>query len=317
MKRFYFAIILSCLIFVGCKPEVEIPTVVTQEIEEISTNTAKVTYNVVDDGGAEVTSRGVCWSTSNNPTIDDNKTNDGSGVGTFTSQLQDLLSDTMYYVRAYAVNSAGVSYGEAKTFETLAEESDDDNTDDNTGNEVTVVDVENGKLITINGVSFRMIYVENGTFEMGAQNVDPNAPNYDSTAWEREAPVHSVTLSDYYIAETEVTQELWEAVMGYNPSHFLGAQKPVEQVTWSECNSFILGLCQLTGMDFRFPTEAEWEFAARGGNESAGYKYSGSDNIDEVAWYSADGKRTRDVNSYHCYWGQRGGFQEHCIWKYM
>ena len=75
MKRFYFAVILLSLFFVGCKPEAEVPTIVTQEVDEISTNTAKVAYNVVDDGGAEVTSRGVCWDTIQNPTIDGDKTN--------------------------------------------------------------------------------------------------------------------------------------------------------------------------------------------------------------------------------------------------
>ena len=140
-----------------------------------------------------------------------------------------------------------------------------------------------------------MILVKSGTFYMGAQKDDPNAPNYDEEAWSREAPVHQVTLSDYYIAEAEVTQELWKAVMGSNPSHFEGDKRPVEQTTWYDCQNFINALNQLTGLNFRFPTEAEWEFAARGGNESHGYKYSGSDNIDEIAWYSADGKKTSDV----------------------
>ena len=284
MKRFYFVIVLLCLFFVGCKPETEAPTVVTKEVEDVNTNTAKVVYDVVDDGGAEVTSRGVCWSLLQNPTIENNKTNDGSGIGLFTSQILDLIPDTTYYVRAYAINSVGVSYGEEKSFVTLA---DTDDTDD---------EVEH-LTITVNGVSFNMVYVESGIFEMGAQNENPDEPNYDSEAWDREAPVHLVTLSDYYIAETEVTQELWEAVMGYNQSHFAGKQRPVEQITWYECKTFITLLNQLTGKSFRLPTEAEWEFAAKGGNKSQGYKYSGSDNIDEVAWYSADGKKTRDVKT--------------------
>ena len=275
MKKFYFAIILLCMSLVACKPEVEMPIVVTQEVSDITTNTAKVSYNVVEDGGAEVTSHGICWGTSQEPTIEGNKTNEGSGVGTFTSELQDLSPKTTYYVRAYAINSEGVSYGEEKSFATET----------------------NNKTITVNGVTFTMVSVEGGLFDMGAQNVDPSKPNYDSEAYDREAPVHLVTLSDYYIGETEVTQDLWETVMGYNPSKFSGGQKPVEQVTWYDCKNFINKLNQMTGMNFRFLTEAEWEFAAKGGNESLGYKYSGSDNIDDVAWYSADGKLTRDVKN--------------------
>ncbi len=257
---------------------------------DVAINTAKVNYEVVNDGGAEVTSRGVCWDTIQNPTIDNDKTNDGTGIGTFTSELSDLISQKTYYVRAYAVNSAGVSYGEEKSFVTLTNdiEEDDDDEEEDTAEPLAV---------TVNGVTFSMVLVEGGIFEMGAQSEDPNAPNYDSEAWDREGPVHLVTLSNYYIGETEVTQELWQAVMGYNPGHFVGEQKPVEQVTWYDCKTFINKLNQLTGMKFRFPTEAEWEFAAKGGNESQGFYYSGSDNIDDVAWYSAEGKKTRDVKT--------------------
>lgn len=284
MKRFYFAIVLLSVLLVGCKPETEMPIVVTQEVTDITINTAKVVCSVEYDGGAEVTERGVCWDTIQNPTIDSNKTSDGNGVGTFTSELSNLASQTTYYVRAYAVNNVGVSYGEEKCFTTLIDETEEEQ-------------VLSDTTVTVNGVSFTMISVKGGIFEMGAQNVDPSQPNYDEEAWAREAPVHLVTLSDYYIGETEVTQELWQAVMGGNPSHFIGAQKPVEQVTWNDCQTFVKRLNQLTGMNFRLPTEAEWEFAAKGGNESQGYKFSGSDNIDEVAWYSADGKKTRDVKN--------------------
>ena len=106
-----------------------------------------------------------------------------------------------------------------------------------------------------------------------------------SDAYDNEYPVHSVTLSDYYIGETEVTQELWEAVMGSKPSKFKGSQRPVVQVSWNDCQEFIKKLNQLTGKHFRLPTEAEWEYAARGGDRSQGYKYSGSNTIGNVAWY--------------------------------
>jgi formylglycine-generating enzyme required for sulfatase activity len=140
--------------------------------------------------------------------------------------------------------------------------------------------------ITVNGVSFNMVMVEGGTFTMGA------TPEQGSYVYDWENPTHQVTLSDYRIGETEVTQALWVAVMGSNPSHFTSANgydedlnRPVESVSWNDCQVFITRLNELTGKHFRLPTEAEWEYAARGGNKSQGYIYAGSDNIDEVAWY--------------------------------
>ena len=134
--------------------------------------------------------------------------------------------------------------------------------------------------ITVNGVTFKMVRVNGGTFTMGATAEQGG----DALEWEN--PAHQVTLSDYAIGQTEVTQALWEAVMGSNPSLFTSdPNRPVERVTWDECQEFITRLNALTGKRFRLPTEAEWEFAARGGNKSQGYKYAGSNNIDEVAWY--------------------------------
>ncbi len=136
--------------------------------------------------------------------------------------------------------------------------------------------------IFVNGVSFVMVPVEGGTFMMGAtaeQGSDGSA---------REKPVHQVTVSSYSIGQTEVTQALWLAVMGTNSSYFSGSQNPVESVSWEECQEFIATLNALTGMNFRLPTEAEWEFAARGGNLSQGYKYAGSDDLASVGWYSGN-----------------------------
>ena len=135
------------------------------------------------------------------------------------------------------------------------------------------------RTFTANGVSFKMICVDGGTFTMGATS------EQGSDAYDNEKPAHQVTLSSYYIGETEVTQELWQAVMGSNPSYFSGSRKPVEQVSWDDCQEFIRKLNSLTGQNFRLPTEAEWEFAARGGNQSRGYKYAGSNTIGNVAWY--------------------------------
>ena len=135
------------------------------------------------------------------------------------------------------------------------------------------------RTFTVGGVRFKMIYVDGGTFTMGATS------EQGSDAYDNEEPAHQVTLSSYYIGETEVTQELWQAVMGSNPSNFSGSRKPVENVSWDDCQEFIRKLNSLTGQKFRLPTEAEWEYAARGGNESRGYKYSGSNTLSNVAWY--------------------------------
>lgn len=138
------------------------------------------------------------------------------------------------------------------------------------------------KTITVNGVSFNMVLVEKGTFMMGATSEQTGA---DSD----EKPAHSVTLTkSYYLGETEVTQELYQAVMGSNPSYYSGMQRPVESVSWNNCQTFITKLNSLTGLTFRLPTEAEWEFAARGGNQSKGYLYSGSNTIGDVAWYTSN-----------------------------
>ncbi len=134
-------------------------------------------------------------------------------------------------------------------------------------------------LFTVNGVSYTMIFVEGGSFQMGALEKQDDAFN-------NEEPVHNVTLNSYYLSETEVTQELWEAIMGNNPSFFKGKTLPVEQVNWDDCQEFIQRLNQMTGRNFRLPTEAEWEFAARGGKKGKNNKYAGSDFIDCVAWYS-------------------------------
>lgn len=152
----------------------------------------------------------------------------------------------------------------------------------------TKTSYSNGTL-TVNGIKYNMVWVEGGTFRMGATSEQGSEIS-------DEKPVHSVTLSGYYIGKTEVTQALWQAVMGSNPSYFEGDDLPVEQVSWDDCQEFIRKLKSLTGQNFRLPTEAEWEFACRGGNNSRGYKYSGSNYIDNVAWYDGNsGDKTHPV----------------------
>ncbi len=138
----------------------------------------------------------------------------------------------------------------------------------------------------LNKLINNMVYVSGGTFIMGGDE------SSDQT------PTHSVTLSSYYICKYEVTQALWRSVMGSNPSKFKGDNLPVEQVSWNDCQTFINRLNSYTGRNFRLPTEAEWEFAARGGNYSRHYKYSGSNYISDVAWYCDNsGNRTHPVGT--------------------
>ena len=131
-----------------------------------------------------------------------------------------------------------------------------------------------------NGITIDMVKVEAGTFMMDATSEMQNP-------WDDVKPVHQVTLTnDYYMGKYEVTQALWKTVMGSNPSNFKGDNLPVEQVSWDDCQEFIDKLNSMTGRKFRLPTEAEWEYAARGGMKSRGYRYSGSSNISDVAWYT-------------------------------
>ena len=152
--------------------------------------------------------------------------------------------------------------------------------------QITLQQAELNKLIN------NMVYVSGGTFTMGATK------EQGSDAYDVEKPTHSVTLSSFYLCKYEVTQALWCAVMGNNPSNFKGNNLPVEMVSWDNCQTFISRLNNLTGRKFRLPTEAEWEYAARGGNCSRGYKYSGSNTLSDVAWYDGNsGSKTHPVGS--------------------
>ena len=124
-----------------------------------------------------------------------------------------------------------------------------------------------------------MVYIEAVEFTMGATKEQKGEANSD------EKPAHPVVLNCFYLCKYEVTQELWEAVMGDNPSHFKGKNLPVENVSWDDCLKFIMKLNELTGKKYRLPTEAEWEYAARGGSNSMHYKYSGGNSLEYVSWY--------------------------------
>ncbi|ATR91526.1 sulfatase-modifying factor protein [Porphyromonas gingivalis] len=174
--------------------------------------------------------------------------------------LKNLKPNTTYTVRPYYTTWLGTFYPKQYAF--------------NTG--------ENGNETPSGDYGIEMVYVQGGIFMMG------NNVGGDSD----ESPVHMVTLSDFYIGKTEVTQAQWKAVMGNNQSLFIGDDLPAERVSWNDVQLFLKRLNQLTGKQYRLPTEAEWEYAARGGQKSKAYKYAGSDNIDQVAWWegNSDGK---------------------------
>ena len=160
---------------------------------------------------------------------------------------------------------------------------------------VTITEAGDGRTVyTIDSVRFTMVTVDGGSFIMG------NSKGRRINPWDDEKPPHQVTLQTFAIGETEVTQALWQAVMDYNPASNRGDSLPVESVTWDECQEFVRRLSKMTGQRFRLPTEAEWEYAARGGQRSGGYEYSGSDELSEVAWWSENsGMRLHPVGTLH------------------
>ena len=219
---------------------------------------------------------------------------------TFTMPDDDVLVTVEYYLQGDVNDDGEVGIGDivavtnvmaglvgdGSPVATLADVNGDG--DVGIGDIVAITNIMAGigvtKTYTVNGVSFTMVKVEGGTFQMGSNDGDSD-----------EKPVHSVTLSSFSIGQTEVTQELWYAVMGQKPTadgsqwestnYGLGDQYPAYYVSWDDIQAFITKLNQLTGQTFRLPTEAEWEFAARGGNSSKGYTYAGSDDLGNVAWY--------------------------------
>ena len=321
-----------------------LPTVTTSQATSITQTTATGGGNVTSDGNATVTERGICWSTTHNPTTSGSHANNGTGTGSYSVNMTGLTANTTYYVRAYAINSAGTAYGNNEVSFTTAQIPNytiNVSANPTSGGTVsgggtyqqgqictvsataatgytftnwteggTVVSTQanftftvnsNRTLVanfqqqttdqtfTVNGVSFTMKRVEGGSFWIGAQSTNSSGQNYDSEAYDNESPVHSVTLSTFYMGETEVTQELWQAVMGSNPSYFSGTNLPVEEESWNMIvNQFLPALNAATGQNFRLPTEAEWEYAARGGNQGHGYKYAGSNTIGNVAWYDGN-----------------------------
>lgn len=269
----YSAILAVTAIISGCsgkggtapdEPAAEIgsPAIQTTEATFITSERATSGGNVISDGGGAILERGVVWDKEPNPTIDlPSKTSDGTGTGEFVSEMTGLEELTTYYYRAFAINTDHISYGEEKSF--------------TTGRNATL-------RVMIDDVPLELIYVEGGTFNMGA------TPEQEPYAQSYEKPVHKVTLDSYYIGKYEVTQKQYIALIGSNPSIYTGNDLPVDNMLYSHCESFVTALGEKTGLSFAVPTEAQWEYAARGGNQSKGYVYSGSDNLDEVGVYSGN-----------------------------
>jgi formylglycine-generating enzyme required for sulfatase activity len=145
---------------------------------------------------------------------------------------------------------------------------------------------EAAKKQVIESIAQNMVYVQGGTFKMGCTGEQGSCED-------DEKPVHEVTVSSFYMGKYEVTQAQWETLMGSNPSRFKGDDLPVENVrSWDDAQMFIERLNAATGKQYRLPTEAEWEYAARGGNKNKGYKYSGSNRVKNVAWMITNGDLT-------------------------
>ena len=241
------------------------PTVMTIGVSDITENSAIAEGELVSDNGKKLLDKGFVWSTEKDPTLENGKSvSAGRGNGKYSSSITGLESKKEYYIRAYATNTSGTSYGESISF--------------TTGIDPVIT-------FNIKGSIFKMIYVKGGTFRMGAtEEQGEDGQDY-------EKPVHNVTLKDYYICMTEVTGELWELVtngklpsLEDDPTWIYRQYKPATLHDWYACEEFAKKVSEITGKKFRLPTEAEWEYAARGGHRSRGYKYSGSNNFDEVGW---------------------------------
>ncbi len=247
-----------------------VPTLTTLDITDITPTSAKSGGDITDTGGADITAKGVCWSTSQNPTILDFATNQGNNPSNYTSNITGLTANATYYVRAYATNSKGTAYGNELSF------------------------------VAENIFPGEKIAVEGGTFTMGSPS---------GTGYVNEKPEHSVILSGFSISKYEITNAQYATFMndigatingsfngveyldmddGYvqishTSSSFIAdvgkENNPVIEVSWFGAKAYA------EHYGGRLPTEAEWEFAAKGGNSSSGYTYSGSNTINDVAWY--------------------------------
>ena len=257
--------------------EVTTPILSSVTFGIVSNTSLEVNATVTSLGNGTLTDAGFVYSTEAYPTTESGKVSCGKSES-LNATISNLQPETKYYVRAYAINEKGIAYGEEKTVITAKTEI----------NPYTDIVIE-----TSHGYyKFNMATVVGGKFNMGAQSKNSYDDNYDSDAYSDEDPVHAVTLKSFLIGSTVVTQKLWYVVLGNYPTltsaNGLGDDYPVYNVSYTQCQQFISKLNSLTGKKFRLPTEAEWEYAARGGANDSNFKYSGSAVIGKVAWYDAN-----------------------------
>jgi len=289
MKKTILILLTAVFAITSCNKDddpvdnTNLPTLITLAITDITPTSATSGGDITATGGADITAKGVCWSTLQNPTILDFATDEGNNPSNYTSNISGLTANTTYYVRAYATNSKGTGYGNELEF--VAE------------------NIFPGEKVAVAG----------GTFTMGSPN---------GTGGTNEQPEHSVTLSAFSISKYEITNAQYATFMNdiganingsFNGveyldmvgtdiqiSHTSGSfiadagkeNNPVIEVTWFGAKAYA------EHYGGRLPTEAEWEFAAKGGNSSSGYTYSGSNTIDDVAWYTSNsGGATHPVST--------------------
>lgn len=277
--------------------EVVAPTVSAVTMSKVMNKSAEAAATVTSVGNGTLSEAGFVYDTTSFPTTSSGKKYSCGKTTSLKAELSGLTPQTTYYIRAYAINEKGTSYGEETTFTTAKAQV----------NSPTTITVET----SFGYAMFDIVKIEGGTFNMGAQSKSSSQANYDADAYSDEEPVHSVTLSSFSIGVTEVSQKLWYVVMGSYPSvsstNGLGDDYPVYNISYDQAKQFITNLNSATGQTFRLPTEAEWEFAARGGNASDGYKYSGSNTVGSVGWYNgnASGKAhesaTKTANELNLY----------------
>ncbi|MCC5931112.1 MAG: SUMF1/EgtB/PvdO family nonheme iron enzyme [Cyclobacteriaceae bacterium] len=270
---------------------VTLPQVITNAAQNVTQSSAVLGGNVTSDGGAMITERGVFYGLQSNPESSGTKVAMGAGMGVFSATVDGLAEGTTYYVKAYAANNTGIAYGGLQQFSTTAAGGGEGGGSDTS----------------------EMIFVEGSTFQMGCDDTrDGNCQSY-------ERPVHSVTVSSFHLSKYEITHKQYIDFLNaincnsngtYNDPQFgnvtyidmsLGAigysggrfnfkghqyaltdDTPVILVTWFGANAY----CRWAGG--RLPTKAEWEYAARGGNKSQGYRYSGSNDLNAVAWWQGN-----------------------------
>ena len=236
--------------------------VVTLPASNISNNSFTLNGEVRQEGESGVNARGFVWGKSPNPILTNNLTTNGKGLGIFQAVINGLTGNTTYYIRSYCINNQGVVYGNPIIVNTLSSS-----------------DGGYGRFVKVNG----------GTFSMGS-DLGNNI----------EKPIHTVTLNPFYLAETEVTQGLWEEIMESDPSFNAGCDNcPVENVSWLDVQEFLKKLnAKQSTFVFRLPTEAEWEFAAKGGANSTDFFFAGSSVINEVTWFRENsGRKSQPVKS--------------------